>query len=555
MKKLLFLLIFALFIPTAFAGYSDVPINHEHSQGVTYLELSGAIDGGKYFNPDAELNRAAFFKILFEIFNEDTENTSNSVSFQDVPEDAWFAPYAHLASKYNLIGKTDLFEPGKTMSLVEGLDLLLTAYGGSSSIIPQGNRLKLFQDVSALHPFYTTIHQAVELGVMDASVKEPLKPYAALTRGKFADMIMYFDQWEIVNLASEDGKSFYKSDIFTDIWNRIIDEYYRPEGEEIDEEALFQAAIKGMLDSLDDPYTRYFSPDDAESFMTALGDGYEGIGAFLVQDDATGQVFITEFVDGSPAEAAGMEIGDEITAVDDTEISELSLDNIINRIKGPAETTVKLTIKRNNISRTFIIERAELTVNFESAEIIEKDVWYINIDAFSKDMNIRMDKLILELKDQVAEPRAIVIDLRGNGGGYLNMANYMSGQFVPHLTPLIQIDYGSFTETIYNGDKGQYFDIPTYILVDEFTASASEILAAAVQEEGDAVVIGKQTFGKGTTQQVTTYWDDSILKFTMAYWLSPQGNSIEGIGITPDILITKESETKDLWLEEVKDQL
>jgi len=290
--------------------------------------------------------------------------------------------------------------------------------------------------------------------------------------------------------------------------------------------------------------------------MTSLGDGYEGIGAFLVQDDASGQVYITEFVEDSPASNSGLKIGDEITAIDDTTIENMLMQDVINRVKGPEGTTVKITVLRDGKTLTFSIERAEVTITLESAEIIEDNIWYINLDAFANNMYYRFMDLIDNLEDQVEEPRAIVIDLRGNGGGYLNSANFVAGQFVPHLVPLIQLDYGSFTETIYNGDVGEYYEIPTYIFVDQFTASASEILAGTLQEEGNAIIIGTQTFGKGTTQQVVTYWDGSIIKFTMAHWLTSQGNSVNEIGITPDILIEDDEDPDtDLWLEELVDQL
>lgn len=554
-RTLLSILCLFAFIPTTFAGYSDVPISYEYNQGITFLELSGAIDSNKNFRPEEQITKAELFKILFEVLREDPNSVKTTNTFTDVNIESWYAPYAELAAQYNLVETTDTFNPTSTVNHLDGLEILMNSYGISAGVVPYSERIKLFMDVPAFHPEYTILHRAVELGLIESNTEIAYRPYSALTRGEFADLIMKLDEWQMVDLASEND-GFYKSDILAQIWDTITSSFYLPDGEQIDEEALFQATVKGMLDSLNDPYTKYFSPDDADSFFTSLGSDYEGIGAFLIQDEETGQIFITEFVEDSPAKEAGLKIGDEITHVDGTTVTGMLLDNVIDRIKGAEDTEVQITILRDDEEhKTFDVKRKQLTITMESAEVIWGDVWYLDINAFGSGMSERVYNLILEMEEEEPEPEAIVIDLRGNGGGYLNMGNFVAGLFLPEYNVLVQLDYGDYIEPIYTGVDGALKDLQVYILVDEFTASASEIVAATLQEIDDAVVIGKQTFGKGTTQQVLTFWDGSMLKFTMAEWLTSQGNSINGIGVTPDIKITGESETKDLWLEQVKKEL
>ena len=213
---------------------------------------------------------------------------------------------------------------------------------------------------------------------------------------------------------------------------------------------------------------------------------------------------------------------------------------------------MEITVSRDGKTLTYKITRASIWLDVVKGRIFNGDSWLIEIDTFGSDIWEDTMGTLGELQAEVPEPEAIILDLRGNPGGYVNMANFIAGLMLPQFTTLVYLDYGSHYESITNADTGPYQDYPIYILVDEFTASASEITTLTLSEAGkDVTVIGKQTFGKGTAQTVTTYWDGSILKMTVAEWLSTGGTSVNGVGLTPDILITGESATKDLWLEEV----
>jgi len=554
MKKILLLAPFLALILSpsiVFAEYKDVAEDSAHQESIAYFELTGALDSGKYFRPDDLVTKAEFFKVLFRVFGAETE-TVNESSFKDVSKTEWFAPYAELALASGFVGK-GTFEPAQNLRRGEVLGLLLEAYGYSPTIISAAERYQLFADVGPKHPYYSLISRAADMGILGTDTGVKYLPYEKLTRGEVATMLYSFEEWTTVRLAEEDENfDFYKSDIFADIWNRILTDLYIPSGAEIDEEALFQVAVKAVLESLNDPYTRYFNATEASEFMDTLDGNFEGIGAIMVQDEATLEIFITGFIDHSPASESGLKAGDKLTAVDGTAVSELPFESVIDRIKGPAGTIVEITVSRDGKTLTYKITRASIWLDVVKGRIFNGDSWLIEIDTFGSDIWEDTMGTLGELQAEVPEPEAIILDLRGNPGGYVNMANFIAGLMLPQFTTLVYLDYGSHYESITNADTGPYQDYPIYILVDEFTASASEITTLTLSEAGkDVTVIGKQTFGKGTAQTVTTYWDGSILKMTVAEWLSTGGTSVNGVGLTPDILISGESATKDLWLEEV----
>ena len=344
MKKILLLAPFLALILSpsiVFAEYKDVAEDSAHQESIAYFELTGALDSGKYFRPDDLVTKAEFFKVLFRVFGAETE-TVNESSFKDVSKTEWFAPYAELALASGFVGK-GTFEPAQNLRRGEVLGLLLEAYGYSPTIISAAERYQLFADVGPKHPYYSLISRAADMGILGTDTGVKYLPYEKLTRGEVATMLYSFEEWTTVRLAEEDENfDFYKSDIFADIWNRILTDLYIPSGAEIDEEALFQVAVKAVLESLNDPYTKYFDQSEATEFMDILDDTFEGIGAVLIQDDETMNVFITEFLDDSPASKSGLKVGDQITAVDGISTEGMPVENVINRIKGPANTTVKI---------------------------------------------------------------------------------------------------------------------------------------------------------------------------------------------------------------------
>lgn len=549
MKKILLALALSAFFvsPLASAEFDDVSQDHPYYDGISYLELIGAVNPGENFRPDDLVTRAEFFKILFKTLHEDIDDAQGFSSFEDVSTEAWFAPYANLALSYELL-EPGTFEPEKNVSRVKTLSIVMQAYGLGAPIIPKLEREALFSDVQATHPFYSILFQADRMGLITANPETKYFPFQSLTRGELADMMFQMEVWNTESLTSETDEGFYKSDIFGDIWEHIVNDFYLESGFEIDEEVLFQTAVNAILESLNDPYSVYFPADEANEFADAVSGEFEGIGVVLTQDEETLAVFIAEVLTGSPAEAIGLKSGDQISAVDDVSTEGMALEAVMGRIKGAAGTEVKLSIIRDEKTYTYKIVRAQIELDLVKGKLYANDVWLIDIDSFASSIYEDMMLTLEELAAEEPEPSAIVLDLRGNPGGYINMGNFVAGLFVEHVTPLVILDYGAHQETIVNGDTGPYKDIPLYILVDGYSASTSEIVAQTLKEVGGATVIGTQTFGKGSAQQVVSYWDGSMLKMTIAHWLSSKGTSINGVGVTPDILVTETDGEEDEWL-------
>lgn len=537
-----------MLILPASASYSDVSPTHPYIEGISYVELQGAADSSQAFRPDDILNRAEAYKLLFEVLQ--IEAIPNGASpFEDAPADAWFAPYANLALEHELISdRSPLFLPEKQIRRLDALKILMQAYGLSTPVIDESKAVPLFQDVDLGSPAYAWIYQLEQVEIMEVNPSTRFDPYAPITRGEFAQWLYEFDAW-LQNFKLDEYEAthsdFYKSEIFESVWNQVTNNHYLEENQSLSEDALFQAALKGLVESLNDPYSVYFSPEEAEQFTQNIAGEFEGIGAILDQDE-TGNVVIRGVLKGGPAEAAGLLAGDVIRAVDGVNVEGLALENVVARIKGPEGTEVQISVEREGAVLLFTLKRAHIEVVLQSGHIKWGDTWVIDIDSFSVDLPGSLMAVIQDLEAQMPHPEAIVLDLRGNPGGSLRSATFTSGLFVPELTPLVELNYGGYSEVIHNGDWGPYKDHPLYILMDEGSASASEIVALTLQEQG-ATVIGHQSFGKGTAQTYLNYWDGSALKLTIAEWLSGGGQSIDGIGVTPDVVMDADASESEWW--------
>ena len=268
------------------AKYDDVPNSHTYIEGITYIELEGASDDAGDFRPDDIVTRAESFKLLFEVLHIDPKDPQGN-TFDDAPIDAWFTPYAELALEYKLISdRSPEFQADKQLRRMDAFRLMMQAYGLSTPVIAQNDRAILFSDIATDSNFYPWVYQMVQLDILEAKPEGQFKPYLPISRAEFAHWLYQFDKWMQVfelDQFAVNNPAFYKSDIMAEVWNAIINDHYLEEGEYIDQDALFQAAVKGMVESLNDPYSKYFTQDDANSFTQSISGEFEGIGAILDQ--------------------------------------------------------------------------------------------------------------------------------------------------------------------------------------------------------------------------------------------------------------------------------
>ncbi len=334
---------------------------------------------------------------------------------------------------------------------------------------------------------------------------------------------------------------------FWQAWRIVHDNYYE---QPLDDTQLMQGAIRGMTESLGDPATSYLTPEEYAIFATNLSGDFEGIGAYV--EMAGDYLRIVSPIPGSPAEAEGILPGDLIIMVDREDIAGQSEVEIIGKVRGPAGSTVHLTIQREGKTDflEFDVTRAKIVISSVESKVLEGGIAYIKVNDFgARTPKEFRDTLRTLLNDN---PTGLVLDLRGNPGGYLNTAVEVASQFLkagPNKLVLRE-RFGDGREETYTVQSGGLAtDIPLVVLIDKGSASASEIVAGAIQDHGRGTLVGETSYGKGSVQ-ATHNLDNhqGEVKVTIARWLTPDGRSIHELGITPDVevLLTEEDRAAEL---------
>ena len=339
--------------------------------------------------------------------------------------------------------------------------------------------------------------------------------------------------------------------LYWEVWHRVEEQFY---GDIPTEPVSTYGAIKGALTTLDDPYTIFIEPEPAAQEKAQLEGQFGGIGAFVNRDE-DGRVILDPMRD-QPAEKAGLETNDILVAVDGTPLlPEMTTDEIVLMIRGEVGTTVVLTVEREGVEDPIdiTIERAVIETPSAHWRVLEEDptIGYIQLTAFTERSNSELDQAFDELVGQGAE--TFILDLRCNGGGLLDAAVDVASQFIRNGI-IVREDRKNEGERTYNvRGGGKALDQNLVVLVDGGTASASEIVAGALQDYERAMLIGEKTFGKGSVQLIYELSDTSRLHVTVAKWFTPNGNEIDGTGLAPDIevLFTEEdhAEGRDPQLE------
>lgn len=310
--------------------------------------------------------------------------------------------------------------------------------------------------------------------------------------------------------------------------------------EPVDDEELIEGAIRGMLSALDDPYSVYMDKETVEQFNESLDSTFEGIGAEVSK--INGKIIIVSPFKDSPAEKAGLRPNDEILSIDGESVEGLDLHLATMKIRGKKGTKVQLEIRRQGVDSPIKVnitrdEIPQITVYGEVKKKAGNEFGYIEITSFSKETAAEFKKKLKELEKKGIS--GLIIDVRGNPGGLLASVEDILKEFIPKDKPYVQIEQrdGERLRYFSNLDKGK--DYPIVILVDKGSASASEILAGAMKEGGNSILVGEKTFGKGTVQQAVPMGDGSNIKLTLFKWLTPDGNWINGKGIEPDVEISQ----------------
>ena len=300
-----------------------------------------------------------------------------------------------------------------------------------------------------------------------------------------------------------------------------------------DAEALVDGAIEGMLEQIDDPYSKFFTAGDFAEFNASLDGTFSGVGLML-EETPEGPVIVNVLED-TPAEKAGIEEGERIIAVDGEDVSGAPLEKIVAKVKGEPGTSVRLGLAGGDAGRrTLEITRAEFDLPLVRSEMLDSDIGYVQLYQFADGAGQRLRRTVRSLGDDGA--KGIVLDLRGNPGGLLNEAISAASVFIEDGQIVSVQKRGGERET-YDAVDDAFESIPLAVVVDGNSASASEIVAGAVQDADRGEVVGETTFGKGTVQTIAQFSDGSGAKFTTARYYTPSGDSIEGVGVEPDVAV------------------
>ena len=346
-----------------------------------------------------------------------------------------------------------------------------------------------------------------------------------------------------INTVSYDDEELEE---FYDNYNKIVNNYV----EEVDREGLIEAAISGMYDYLGDEYSMYLNKDDSDDLNEQLIGEYTGIGieiTTVVNEDETQYVQIHRVFEDSPAEEAGLKAGDIITKVDGVEM--LTADQVATTIKDGNKETYEVTYIRDGKESTLTLTRKRVLINSVSSEVYD-NVGYLKVETFSATTVSQMKRYIDSFGDDVT---SLVIDLRDNTGGYLDTAYDVSNLFLEKGKVVYQLKDRNGKITKYEANNGVYRKFKKIVvLVNENSASASEILALALKESAGATIVGNKSYGKGTVQETGSLNSGSMIKYTISYWLSPKGNSINKVGIEPDIKVVDVEKQLDEALKAAK---
>jgi carboxyl-terminal processing protease len=323
--------------------------------------------------------------------------------------------------------------------------------------------------------------------------------------------------------------------LFWDTWKAVQEKYVGRA--DLNAQKMVYGAISGMVNSLGDPYSVFLEPQKAKRFMEDVQGSFDGIGAEIGLRN--GFITVVKPLQGSPALRAGLKSGDKVLKIDDKDTTNLSLDEAVSMIRGPKGTTVALMVLSlaDTKPKEVKIIRDTISVPILTYEITKDNFLKVSLTEFSEDAGTKFNQMVRQLSGK--EIKGMIFDLRGNPGGYLEVAQDIASYFIPEGQTVVIEDFGNGkkSKTYYSFGYKTFENIPMVVLIDEGSASASEILAGALRDDRGISLVGQKSFGKGSVQELSDLPGGSKLKVTIAKWLTPKGYSIADNGLEPDIKI------------------
>lgn len=337
---------------------------------------------------------------------------------------------------------------------------------------------------------------------------------------------------------------------FVDTYNDIVNNYY----DKVNKEELIDAGIKGMINYLDDPYATYFDGTSSTNFNQTLEGNYEGVGIEVTLDN--NKVKITKVFADTPAKKAGIKVGDYITKVNGESVAGKSLSDVVSLIKNAKNKEVEITITRDNQEKAMKVTRTTVDMPYTSSKVYEengKKIGYLKIEMFSNNITKQVKKELESLKKKNIDK--LVIDVRDNPGGYLTQVTEILSLFMTKKDVIYQLQTKNNKEKVYSTSSKAIYSYPVVVLINENSASASEILASAFKETYNAEIVGVNSYGKGTVQKTGDLNNGDTIKYTVQKWLTPKGNWINEKGVTPTKEVKLELKENETLTEDNDNQL
>ncbi|MCF7918056.1 S41 family peptidase [Candidatus Gracilibacteria bacterium] len=592
MKRFLSILtVLSIIIPNVWA-FRDIPEYGKVYPAVQDAIQRGILEDGTFFRPEEYVPAKMFWEVLLRDAGFDPKSATFDTPLPpNVKEDSPLAQFLREAIRRGFIKADEKFDEERYISRIEAIQTIVKTKG----ILVTKRVSKAFQTrvtgIPSQEPEYLgAVEAAYASKILEDSDVRPLDPRGLLKRKDFITWLYRFhdhgekkssinpgiakpslaplrsrtrtleeqvspteekktttnvirieplNNGELVDVRkSGDGLLIPNGKIFEGVFQQISDKYrFSEDLTNAKKEEMIEAAITAMVEKLGDKYSVYIEPDKSQNFRDSLDGEFEGIGAYVEMIE--GKFTITAPIKGSPSEAAGILAGDIVTHIDGEPVANLSVNVVINMIKGPQGSNVLLRILRGSEEKEITVTRGKINIPAITIKW-EKSIPVIGIHKFTKSTKDDFAKI---LNEEVIprHPRGIILDLRNNPGGFLTSAVEM-GEFLLDKGDLIfSVDYKTSKQDYISSRKGELFDQKNIVVLqNKGTASASEIFSAMVQEHKKGIIIGTTSVGKGTVQEIVNYGNGGILKLTVARWLTPDHRWIQTgneHGVIPDIKI------------------
>jgi len=547
LTSLIGLAVFLSFSPTTLAyEYQDVPRDSAYFYPIDYLRRNDVFKDTQNFYPELLISKAEFIKYLVILNSPDfTTSSSADLPFLDTRNNAWYASYFKEAIKLGILDDRERYaEPDKKLSMIDALTLLFHSQSIPIPNVYNGNIP--YTDVERNTAAAPLIMRSMELDLVRPQKNNYVGIYQRINRAVAARMIYKLDLATLGTPTSNGlpGVENHGTDLqkLISIWELIEGSYVNKDN--LDREALADGAIRGLVDQLDDPYSSYLDEEENKSFFDDIDGQIEGIGAVIGFNKDEKAAIVSPIKDG-PADKAGLKAKDLILSVDDQNINGMDLMEIVSLIKGPRGTSVKLKLERENQIKTITIVRDIITVPSSEHETIEGgNIMLVNFYQFNSNAPEQFQEVVDEIGSN-PHIMGMIIDLRDNPGGLLDVVVRILGHMVESNSEVVKINYADFSQTLLSRGSGDLIGFPIVVLINGGSASASEILAGALQDYDLATIVGETSFGKGTVQEVNYFEDNSSLKLTVAEWLTPDERHIQENGIEPNVWVTNSESTEE----------